>query len=99
MANTLDNKQVKYEEQLHGYKNCGYHCIVCQQIYYPEIDKWLGIESIQDAQKPITSGIFHTKCLEDYFTTYIGQNITEKEKDKIRQGLEQRIQKLTKKVL
>lgn len=95
----MTNPQQKYREQKIGYRNCGYHCMMCQQVYYPQINKWLGAESIADAQVEITSGIFHKNCLEDYFEKYIGNNIPEGEKQRIREGLEERITRLTKKVL
>lgn len=95
----MTNPQQKYPEQKHGYKNCGYHCMMCQQVYYPQINKWLGAESIADAQVEVTSGIFHKDCLEDYFTRYIRQNLPEEEKQKIREGLEDRLTRLIRKVL
>lgn len=92
-------KNIKYPEQKHGYKNCAYHCMICQQVYYPQINKWLDLTSITDAQVEVTTGIFHERCLEDYFKSYIKDSITEKDKEIIRNNLEERLQKLTKKVL
>lgn len=90
---------IKYPEQKYGYMNCGYHCMMCQQVYYPELNQWLGVETIVDAQKEITSGIFHKNCLEDYFKKYIGNSIPEEDKQKLRDNLEDRLQRLVKKVL
>lgn len=76
-----------------------YHCIICNLVKYTKEDLWIPKETYRqlelDTNTTVTSGIFHTYCIDRYFVEYV-PSIPEKDKERIRRELEERIKEETK---